>query len=245
MRFDPTRIEHIHEIDYRFEPKPWAFAIDEAHAVDRHWDKLTAHNPRLFNGRVFLMHRMSVEEEGGRRVLRGAGLEADFKAFIAWRDFGAPDTEVCNCFAMAALLSSDGAFVLGCMGPHTANAGRIYFAAGTPDPQDRLEDGTIDLAGSVLRELTEETGIEPQDVTCDPGWTVVFSGSRVACMRIVRSPLTAADLTARFAAFVTANPSPELDALHCVFSERDLDADRMPDFTLSYLRHALARRTPC
>ncbi len=241
MRFDPPHIEHIHEIDYRVEQKPWRFAIDEADAIDRHWDKLAASNPHLYNGRVFLMHRMSIADEGGRRILNGAGLETDYKAFIAWRDFGAPDREVCNCFAMAALLSVDGAFMLGRMGPHTSNAGRIYFPAGTPDPQDRREDGTIDLAGSVFRELAEETGIDACDVVADPGWTVVFDGPRIACMRIVRSPLAAADLSTRFAAFVADDPSPELDGLHPVFSERDLDCDRMPDFTLSYLRHVLGR----
>lgn len=244
MRFDPPRIEHIHEIDYRMEQVPWRFAIDEAAAIDRHWGKLTAGNPRLYNGRVFLMHRMTIGDEGGRRILRGAALEADYKAFIAWRDFGNPGTEVCNCFAMAALVSGDGAFVLGRMSAHTSNPGMIYFPAGTPDPQDRLENETIDLAGSVLRELAEETGIGTQDVETDPGWTVVFSGPRVACMRTVRSPLAAADLEARFAAFVCGDPSPELDGLYSVFSERDLDEARMPDFTLRYLRHALARRTP-
>ncbi len=244
MRFDPPRIELIQAIDYRVEQKPWRFAIDEAHAIDRHWDKLTAQNPRLYNGRVFLMHRMSVEDHDGRRVLRGAGFEVDYKAFIAWRDFGTPDREVCNCFAMAALVSADGAFVLGRMNAQTANPGRIYFPSGTPDPHDRLEDGTIDLAGSVLRELAEETGLAAQDVAIEPGWTLVLCGPRVACMRTVRSPLAAAELEARFAAFVAGDPYPELDGLHSVFSERDLDAERMPDFTLRYLRYALAGRTP-
>lgn len=240
MRFVPARIEEIDEIDYRDEPKPWRFAIDEARAVDRHWDKLRAHNPRLYNGRVFMMHRMTIEDVGGRRILRGVGLEADYKSFIAWRDFGTPDTGVCNCFAMAALQSVDGAFVLGRMAKHTANAGRIYFPAGTPDPEDRREDGTIDLAGSAMRELAEETGIGPQDVVCDPGWTVVFAGPRVACMKVVRSPFAAAELSARFAGFVAGDPSPELDGLCSVFSEKDFDEARMPDFILSYLRHALA-----
>ncbi len=243
MRVDPPRIEHIHEIDYRVEQTPWHFAIEEAAAVDRHWGKLTAQNPRLYNGRVFLMHRMTINEDDGRRILRGAALEADYKAFIAWRDFGNPDRQVCNCFAMAALVSDDGAFVLGRMNAHTANPGLIYFPSGTPDPHDRREDGTIDLAGSVERELAEETGIKPQDVVTDPGWTLVLSGPRVACMKTVRSPLAAAELEARVAAFVADDPFPELDGLYSVHSERDLDEARMPDFTLRYLRHALAGGT--
>jgi 8-oxo-dGTP pyrophosphatase MutT (NUDIX family) len=243
VRFDPVRIEPIDEIDYRVEQKPWRFAIDEAEAVDRHWDKLTRRNPHLFNGRVFLMHRLSVADEGGRRVLRGAGLEADYKAFIAWRDFGTPDLEVCNFFAMGALLSADGAFVLGRMSVHTANAGRVYFPAGTPDPQDRLEDGTIDLPGNILRELAEETGIDSGDVIAEPGWTVVFAGPRIACMRVLRSSLAVADLRARFAAHIAGNPSPELDGLHAVYSDGDLDEERMPEFTVKYLRYALARET--
>lgn len=240
MRFDPIRIEPIDTIDYRVEQKPWRFAIEEAAAIDRHWDKLSSRNPHLYNGRVFIMHRMAIVTEGEERILRGAGFEVDFKAFIAWRDFGAPDREVCNCFAMAALRSADGAFVLGRMSMRTANAGRIYFPSGTPDPHDRLEDRTIDLAGSVLRELAEETGIEPHDVAPDPGWTVVLAGPRIACMRIVRSPLAVEALSARFAAFVADDPCAELEGLHAVYSERDLDDVRMPDFTLSYLRHALA-----
>ena len=55
---------------------------------------------------------------------------------IAWRDWGFPDRAVRNCFSAGAIRASDGAFVLGVMGAQTANAGKIYFPAGTPDPSD-------------------------------------------------------------------------------------------------------------
>ncbi len=238
MKENLPRIESIDAIDYRIEPKPWRFAIDEAEAIDRHWRKLSAGNPHLFNGRVFLMHKRSVETQDGRRILRGGGCETDYKAFLAWRDFGFPDLDMANCFAMAALVSADGAFMLGRMGGHTANAGKIYFPAGTPDPDD-AKGGMIDLEGSVLRELAEETGITADQVALAPDWTVVFEGPRVACMKLVRSRFSAAEITARFQDFIAAERAPELDALHPVFSTRDLDEERMPVFTLRFLRHAL------
>ncbi len=96
-----------------------------------------AKNPHLFNGRVFLNFERRVEALGQRRLLRGTASAVDFKAFLAWRDFGFPDRGVRNCFAMAALLSADGAFMLGRMSERTANAGKIYFPAGTPDLERR------------------------------------------------------------------------------------------------------------
>jgi len=43
------------------------------------------------------------------------------------------------------------------MGNHTATAGQIYFAAGTPDPNDIAGD-RVDLERGVMRELTERPG---------------------------------------------------------------------------------------
>ena len=119
---------------------------------------------------------------GGR--LRASYFEADFASFLAWRDWGFPDRDVFNGFGMGALRSADGAFVLGEMGRHTANAGRIYFPSGTPDLDD-ISDGTVDLAGSVAREVEEETGLTPADYRADAHWDCVVSRAAVAMMRIL------------------------------------------------------------
>lgn len=240
MTRDGPRIEDVDDVVMEVRQRPWSFAIDESKAIDRHWDKLRAKNPRLFNGRVFLNFERREETIGERRILRGAASAVDYKAFLAWRDFGFPDPYVRNCFAMAALRSADGAFMLGRMNDLTANSGKIYFPAGTPDLSD-VKDGTLDLEGSVSRELLEETGFGADEVDFAPGWNVVFEGPRIACMKLTRSHLRAAEIEARFQAFIAQEAEPELVALHPVFSVRDLDEERMPDFTLRYLRYALER----
>ncbi len=235
-------IDDIDEIVFNIEMRAWPFAINQGAAIDRHWEKLCGANSHLFNGRVFLNFERRVEALGQRRLLRGTASAVDFKAFLAWRDFGFPDSGVRNCFAMAALLSADGAFMLGRMSEKTANAGMIYFPAGTPDLSD-VKDGALDLAGSVARELKEETGIGADEVSFAPEWTVVFEGPRIACMKITRSGLAASEINARFEEFRARQAEPELDALHPVFSVGDLNEERMPGFTLRYLRHALSEES--
>src|SRR6478736_5330211 len=144
----------LKRLELRFEPAPWPFEIERRAEIDAYFAKLRAAKPQMWNGRVLLLRRGEIADG----VLSGAYSEVDFASFIAWRDWGFPANSARNCFPMAALRSSDGAFLLGVMAAHTANAGHIYFAAGTPDPNDIVGD-TVDLEGGVLRELNEETGL--------------------------------------------------------------------------------------
>ena len=103
--------------------------------------------------------------------------EADFASFLAWRDWDFPDRDVFNGFGMGALRCSDGAFVLGEMGrAYRECAGAIYFPSGTPDLDD-IRDGTVDIAGSVAREVEEETGLTPSDYRAGADWDCVVSGA--------------------------------------------------------------------
>ena len=154
-----SRILEVAELDFRLAPYDWPFAVERAREIRSHWEERSKAQPKLFNGRVLLLGRHAFEScADGGLVLRGAYFETDFAAFLAWRDFGFPDASVCNGFSMAALQGSDGVFLLGEMSSHTANAGLIYFAAGTPDRQDVFGE-RVDLGASVTRELEEETGI--------------------------------------------------------------------------------------
>lgn len=217
---------------------PWAEANRARIAV--HWAELTRANPALFNGRVLVRRRQNILEDIGGSRLELDYVEADYASFIAFRDFGFPDAATGNCFALAALRAEDGGWLLGRMGAHTANPQKIYFPGGTPDPDDVLPDGRVDLAGSVVRELAEETGLTAAEVTFTDDWTAVFAGARTALMREVRVPGPAEVFRERIRAFLAREQTPELADIHIVRGPADLDPAAMPPFMLAFLRTRLA-----
>jgi hypothetical protein len=219
----------VSRLDLRFEPAPWPFAVERRAEIDAHFAKLQVEKPELWNGRVLLLRRGAIENG----VLSGAYLETDFASFIAWRDWDYPDTSVCNCFPMAALRSSDSAFLLGQMGAHTATAGQIYFAAGTPDPNDIAGD-TVDLEGGVMRELTEETGLGLADAAPEAGWFATPLGQRIALMKIVQARETATILRERIRAFLASDAQPELADIYVARGIGDLHPN-MPPYVAAFL----------
>ena len=234
----PIAFAEADAIESVYRPRAWPFAVARAQDVAAHWALQRAQRPGLFDGRVLLAESWEVERRADAEVLVTRHFDAPFSAFLAWRDFGFPDASVRNCFAAAVLLARDGAYVLGRMGAQTANAGRVYFPCGTPDMDD-VRDGRVDLAGSVLRELEEETGLRPDEVACDAGWTIVFEGARLACMKIVRVDASADVLVARIEAFLRAQREPELSGLQVARGPQDLSPD-MPPFTRAYLARRFA-----
>jgi hypothetical protein len=234
------RIIEVAELDLAFEPRPWRFAEERADEIEANWVERKAKLPLLFNGRVLLLGRYEFSTRAdGRTVLRGAYFDADYKSFLAWRDFGFPDAGACNGFSMAALQSLDGAFLLGEMAAHTANAGSVYFAAGTPDMND-VFGARVDLAASVWRELHEETGLSPADGVAEPGWIIVHAPPRIACMKIFRLNERAEAIKERVDAFLAADPHAELRRLHTIRELGDLDGLNSPRFIADFLTHALS-----
>ncbi len=238
-----ARIVEVDELDFALEPRAWDFSRERADDIRAYWEQRRLRQPSLFNGRVLLLgrHEFAKRLDGGA-ALRGAFFEVDFAEFLAWRDFGYPGGAVCNGFSMAALQGSDGAFLLGEMNAHTANAGKIYFAAGTPDLSD-VFGARVDLGASVMRELEEETGVAASETSFDPGWIVVNAPPRVACMKIMRLAIPAEAAKARIEAFLARETQPELARIHVVRELADLDPARSLEFVRDFLRYAFAQRS--
>lgn len=223
----------LDRVEAQVEPYDWVFAREKAPEIAAHWAKISAEKPAMFNGRVMLQHRAAIE--GG--VFRAGYFETDYAAFMSWRDRGHPGPVIRNGFAMAALRAADGAFLLGKMGDHTANPGKVYFAAGTPDREDVRADGSLDLAGSVTRELCEETGLTPDEIAVEESWTAVIQEGRIAFMRPVSVPLPAEEVRALMLSRMAGQEEPELSDIVVIRSLSECDSYDMPPFMRPYLAH--------
>jgi 8-oxo-dGTP pyrophosphatase MutT (NUDIX family) len=226
-----TRIVPVDRLEVGVAPFRWRFAEARGDDIAAHFAACRQATPQLWNGRVLLMRDFAVADG----ILRGMYFEAGFAEFLAWRDWNFPDPAVVNCFAMGALRASDGAYLMGVMSENTANAGRIYFPAGTPEPND-VRGETVDLLGNVLRELAEETGLTAHDVSVAPGWHVVVDAPRVAVMKPIDVPHPASEVRTRMLRHLASETQPELSDVRIVRSAADLDPG-MPRFVTAYLLH--------
>jgi 8-oxo-dGTP pyrophosphatase MutT (NUDIX family) len=226
-----SSIFHSERLDLAFTPKPWAFAIERRAEIDAYFAALQRDKPALWNGRVLLMHEHAVDSG----IFRGAFLEADYASFCAWHDWCSSALDVCDCFGAAAIVAADGAVLLGVMAEHTANAGQIYFPAGTPDPKD-IFDGKVDLDFSVQRELMEETGLGVAELRAEPGWTTVIDMPLIVHIKVLRSRERADVLRARMLDHLARERQPELSDIRIVRSPADADP-MMRGFVTAFLTH--------
>ena len=230
----PPVIHRVTSLDLRVESWSWPFAAARCAEISAHFAEKQREKPKMWNGRVLL---------GRNPVFAGnrftaCYFETDFASFLAWRDWGFPDKDVFNGFGMGALRCADGAFVLGEMGEHTSNAGRIYFPSGTPDLDDVI-DGMVDISGSVARELEEETGLMPGDYRSETDWHCIYTGRAVAMMRLLHVDMPGEALRAKIMGNLALQQSPELSAIHLVRGTRDLTA-AMPRFVTAFIEAQLS-----
>ncbi len=230
----PLVIHRVTELDLRVAPRTWPFAEARRAEISAHFAAQQRVRSHLWNGRVLIGAGSAFSGER----LSADYFEVDFASFLAWRDWGFPDKDVFNGFGMGALRASDGAFVLGEMGLDTANGGRVYFPAGTPDLDD-VKDGRLDIPSSVAREVEEETGLAPHEYRAAAHWDCISTGAALAMIRALDVDLPGEALRAKIEANLARQSSPELSAIHLVRKRSDLTA-AMPRFVTAWLEARLS-----
>lgn len=224
-------VARIDRIEARYSDQLWEFALRDAARIAARWLERCTEKPALFNGTVLRQAAGSLDGP----VFRALYHPCDYASFLAWLEAdGAPDPASRNGFALAALRATDGAYLCGVMAPHTASAGRIYFPGGTPDMSDVQADGSVDLGGSALRELGEETGLLPAEVTIEAGFTTVFDGPRVAFLKPMALSIGAEAARGLIRARLASQDQPELSDIHIVRGPADVDDRRMPRFMCDF-----------
>jgi 8-oxo-dGTP pyrophosphatase MutT (NUDIX family) len=230
----PTVIHRVTQLDLKLRPRRWLFAEQRRADIAAHFAASQAEKPQLWNGRVLLAASPVFTADR----LRADYFETDFSNLLAWRDWDYPGNEVFNGFGMGALRGADGAFVLGEMAAHTANAGRVYFPSGTPDLDD-IGDGAVDMPRSVAREVEEETGLTPADYRAAAGWDCVVSGAVIAMIRILDVAISGERLRAKIEANLASQRQPELAAIHLVRGTGDF-TPAMPGFVTAFIEKQFA-----
>lgn len=194
----------VNAIDIVLDPAPHPFELENSVAIDANWQSEKAANPALFDGRIVLLSDL-VYSDG---VLSGRCHETRYATLLYWRlDRDGAVAE--HAFAHAALVSSDNALVAIRMGLHTANAGLVYFAAGSFEPVD-FRDGQIDIEFNMAREVGEETGLDLASADRDDGYHLYSHENGSVIFRRYRLAETAASIAARIDAHVAAETDPEI-----------------------------------
>ncbi len=223
----------VTRLDLPYEDWDWPFARDNRNAIEAHFSACRVHTPELFNGAVLLGRNPQFSDD----AFSASFFRTDFASFLAWRDWGFPDTSIFNGFAAGALRCADGAFVLGEMAAHTANAGKVYFPAGTPDLDD-LRDGYLDMAENIRREVAEEVGFSPDHYREAAQWRCIVDGSRIALIRILELPDLGTCVKVRIEDWLAGQTMPELSRIHLVRQPADVIRS-MPEFVKAFLAEQL------
>lgn len=217
LRVDTVRIS--------LSPAAHPFEADQRAAIDRNWETEIARNPSLYDGEVVLLSGLKL----AGTTLAGTAHVVRFRTFLYWHR-RRPVPRVAHVFAHAMPVSGDGALIAIRMGPQTVNAGRVYFAAGSFEPQD-FRDGLVDLPGNMRREVLEETGLDLAGIRCDRRYVLHASEAGTVLARRYHFDAPAAELAEAIARFVAAEPDPEIVGPVVIRSGDDL-----PDGMMAHMR---------
>ncbi|MGB7432415.1 MAG: NUDIX hydrolase [Ahrensia sp.] len=213
---------------------PLSFEVAHRAAIAAHWNTQLADNPNLWNGPFFLF--TGVQLDGG--VLRGEAHPTDFATFLYHRRVNrGHDHDVTHITGTSLAITSDGVIVAMEMAGHTANAGHIYFPAGSFDPQDVI-DNKLDTMFNVRREIREELGLDLTVSDFQPRWIGVSHDDTWHVAIPCHLPMTFDALNERFRSYQAEGGDDELARLVPIRSVDD--AQILRPFARMLAEHVLA-----
>ena len=224
----------------RVVEKSWPFAIENADAIEAHWDNARHANPNFFNGAIYLTCAAVVTGD----ALEAELLRTDFKSYLYWRHLRYPPAGVLDAFGSALIRTSDDKIVVGRQAPGNVNSGLSYPPAGFIDVRDADADGMIDIARSVAREAIEEIGIDEASLHRELGFIATHVGPQVSIAVPFRIPMTSNELLALAERHIASDKAAELEAVVCVGTLADLKGLAMPDYARALLEAQLAPSLP-
>ena len=207
--------------------EPWAFAAENAAAIDAHWSLRREQQPRFFNGAVLLLARYEVTADG---CLDARFLRSDFKSFLFWRETGWRDRTVMDAFGSALIFSQQGRVLLGRQRDGHLNGGLCYPPSGFIDAADVGADGAIDIDHSVRREIGEELGLGEDQLQRRPGYIVTRAGPVLSIGVPFEARAAEADLTGAIARHIAADPDAELASAELLAPGADTARLAMPNY---------------
>ena len=223
MSFDiPSNvILPVDVVDVVLDPAPHPFEIDNAEAIEQNWQVELRARPAMFDGTVVLLSEFGY----GDRRLHGRCHAVRYATFMYWRRERAGTAA--HAFAHPVLVASDNALVAIRMAAHTVNAGRVYFAAGSFEPED-FPGGRVDLHHNMAREVLEETGLDLAMARRDALCHALSTEKGTVIFRRYHLDTPADEIAARIERFVAAESEPEIEGPVVIRHAGDLPDGLMP-----------------
>lgn len=230
--------KHSHVIAKLNKDIRWEFESSHSSDISRIWGLLTAREPKIFNGPVLMSHDVA----GEYSTLEVSLLRTSYAVFMAWRELNHPSKSAKLCFPIAAIKTSDNFFLLGTMAAHTSNAGLSYFPSGTLNDDDVLQDATVDLERSLIREVEEETGLTFEDFILADEWIRVENDVRCAFFKEAQLKWSRLEVSDRIEKFLAGQVDPELSGVVFVKEASDLAGLNLPAVQREYFEKILSDR---
>jgi 8-oxo-dGTP pyrophosphatase MutT (NUDIX family) len=211
----------VDQVDVRLDPLPHPFERDNQRAIAENWQREIVAKPALFDGTVVLLSEFGYD--GGR--LFGRCHAVRYSTFMYWRKDRAGTAA--HAFAHPMLVAKDNALIAIRMAAHTVNAGRVYFAAGSFEPED-FPDGIVDPHGNMTREVLEETGLDISAARRGERHYALATERGTVIFRRYFLDVDADEIAACIHDFVAGEIEPEIDEPVVIRHARDLPDGLMP-----------------